>query len=155
MEQNEVISRLTKLANYAVHIVGEEPYLIGLDDGIALHEAIDTLKSLQTQDTDCISRQDAIELFRKYQPYMAVRTIEFGNALKDLPSVQPEQRWIPCSERLPEESGQYYVSGGDKVWICEFLIIPKSIGGWCNDVSNPVVRAWMPPPSSWEGDSNG
>ena len=22
--------------------------------------------------------------------------------IRDLPSVQPEQRWIPCSERLPE-----------------------------------------------------
>ena len=27
----------------------------------------------------------------------AVRRIE------DLPSIQPEQRWIPCSERMPEE----------------------------------------------------
>ena len=23
--------------------------------------------------------------------------------IKDLPSADPEQRWIPCSERLPEE----------------------------------------------------
>ena len=58
--------------------------------------------------------------------------------------------WIPCSERLPEKSGQYYVSGGDKVWICSFLIIPTFKGGWCNNVSNPVVEAWMPLPEPYK-----
>lgn len=64
------------------------------------------------------------------------------------------QQWIPCSERLPKKSGRYYVSGGDKVWICEFLIIPNFTGGWCNDASNPVVQAWMPcyVPEPYEGD---
>jgi len=27
-----------------------------------------------------------------------------------LPSVQPERQWIPCSERLPEQYGNYLVS---------------------------------------------
>lgn len=58
-------------------------------------------------------------------------------------------QWIPCSERLPEKSGEYYVSGGDKVWICSFLIIPTFRGGWCNNVSNPVVEAWMPLPTPY------
>lgn len=34
---------------------------------------------------------------------MAITALElFGNS-EQLPSAQPEQRWIPCSERLPEE----------------------------------------------------
>ena len=66
------------------------------------------------------------------------------DCLDDVPSAQPAPQWIPCSERLPKKSGQYYVSGGDKVWICEFLILPNFTGGWCNAVSNPVVQAWMP-----------
>lgn len=57
--------------------------------------------------------------------------------------------WIPCSERLPEKSGQYCVSGGDKVWICKFLIIPNFMGGWCNDASNPIVQAWLPLPEPY------
>ena len=28
----------------------------------------------------------------------------------DLPYAQPEQRWIPCSERLPEHGGRYLIS---------------------------------------------
>ena len=28
----------------------------------------------------------------------------------ELPSAQPEQRWIPCSERLPEHGGRYLIS---------------------------------------------
>lgn len=73
----------------------------------------------------------------------------FRIGVKKALSAQPEPQWIPCSERLPKKSGQYYVSDGDKVWICEFLIIPNFIGGWCNDAANPVVQAWMPLPEPW------
>lgn len=40
---------------------------------------------------DLISRQTVIELYKKYQPYMAVKVIEFGKALEQLPPAQPEQ----------------------------------------------------------------
>jgi Protein of unknown function (DUF551). len=71
--------------------------------------------------------------------------------VRTAPTVErPHGEWISCSERLPEESGQYYVSGGDKVWICSFLIIPTFKGGWCNNVSNPVVEAWMPLPEPYK-----
>lgn len=69
---------------------------------------------------------------------------KFRQLIRNMPTITPEPKWIPCSERLPEKSGQYYVSGGDKVWVCKFLIIPTFTGGWCNDASNPVVQAWMP-----------
>ena len=61
-----------------------------------------------------------------------------------------KQQWVPVTEGLPKKSGQYYVSGGDKVWICEFLIIPNGTGGWCNDARNPAVQAWMPLPQSYK-----
>ena len=71
------------------------------------------------------------------------------------PTVEAHGEWIPCSERLPEEQGQYYVSGGNKVWICDFLIFSNFKGGWCNNVSNPVVEAWMPLPEPYmkEGEA--
>ena len=37
------------------------------------------------------------------------------NVLRDLPSAQPEQRWIPCSERLPKESRKYLVTVFDGI----------------------------------------
>lgn len=80
---------------------------------------------------------------------------EIRDALdKAIEALKETPQWIPCSERLPEKSGQYYVSGGDKVWICDFLIIPTFKGGWCNNVSNPVVEAWMtlPEPYRKEGE---
>ena len=47
--------------------------------------------------TDTISRQAVIDLYKQYQPYMAVKVIEFGKALEQLPSAQPERKtgeWI-------------------------------------------------------------
>lgn len=103
---------------------------------------------------DTIYRQDAInaiyhctdiDLYVGGVPIMIEKTQAF-RALDAVPSAQPEQQWIPCSKRLPKKSGQYYVSGGGKVWICEFLIIPNLTSGWYHDASKPMVQAWVPFP---------
>ena len=68
------------------------------------------------------------------------------------------QRWIPVTERLPEEEGQYLVSGkcankDEEIWICEFVLLCH-IRGWCDEVSRPVIQAWMPLPSPYkEGEA--
>lgn len=58
---------------------------------------------------DLIERQAAIDavykctdIFVGDMPIM-VDKAEAYEALAQLPSVEPEQRWIPCSERLPED----------------------------------------------------
>lgn len=70
---------------------------------------------------DLISRQDAIEALEEQLDYLRMLnknenpTAEgkwYGvnwarNTIADLPSAQPEQRWIPCSERLPDKIGFY------------------------------------------------
>ena len=59
---------------------------------------------------DCISRQQAIDALLGIT---AMRnTIPLDSAIfniKKLPSIQPEQRWIPVSERLPENGRQVLV----------------------------------------------
>ena len=54
---------------------------------------------------DLISRQAAIDACHNYEDgkdaYAYGDVVE--KRLKTLPSAQPEQRWIPCSERLPED----------------------------------------------------
>ena len=69
---------------------------------------------------DLISRQMALDMFglsgntRKYggdhSGYDTRMLYEIQDTLESLPAAQPEQHWIPVSERLPEESGKYLVT---------------------------------------------
>lgn len=49
---------------------------------------------------DTIDRQAAIDALSQY-PFEKV--VNCVSIIEELPPAQPEQRWIPCSERLPEE----------------------------------------------------
>lgn len=104
---------------------------------------------------DTIKRQDAIDVLEEWcraNGYSnTVLISELNRSIGDLIRLPSAQQWIPCSKRLPKKSGQYYVSGGGKVWICEFLIIPNFTGGWCNNAVDPVVKAWMPLPEPYKG----
>ena len=84
---------------------------------------------------DLISRQAAIEAIEEMQ--MPIMRSEFPeerfvftgmsealNVIKQLPSAQPEQRWIPCSERLPEDDVEVFVYLFDGqspyiAWVCD------------------------------------
>ena len=108
---------------------------------------------------DLISRQAAIEALGERPMVWVGSDYELGArnqydadvlALETVPSAQPEQRWIPCSERLPDddrtkvvtlangnaEAGYY--SNGD--WWC--------IGDTIS-LENPIVIAWMPLPEPY------
>ena len=45
MTREEIVRRLKRIADHAIHSFGEKPYIISLDDGIALNEAIEELKA--------------------------------------------------------------------------------------------------------------
>lgn len=47
MNKREIIERLKNIARYAVHTVDEEPFVMSIDDGIAVHEAIELLEKLE------------------------------------------------------------------------------------------------------------
>ena len=67
---------------------------------------------------DLISRQDALDAIScdititgKQNAEVVAETIaSFGDRIKALPSVQPETRWIPVSERLPEDGERVLVT---------------------------------------------
>lgn len=71
-----------------------------------------------------------------------------------------QQKWIPCSERLPELYKPVLVTGGDIIWICELIESPdlddgefqwedKMLGHW---YSFDNWDAWQPLPDPWKGE---
>ena len=72
-----------------------------------------------------------------------------------LPSAQPEQRWIPCSERLPEKDGRYQVTRYDYVANTEFIdILWYEENLWWNrhSTGDYAVIAWMPLPEPYRAE---
>ena len=89
-----------------------------------------------------------------YQALMADTKIRDLNKIifKAIAHGKPPNRWIPVSERLPEKTGLYLVSGKwrnypSKIWIAKFSDI-FGLRGWENDAKNPIIDFWMPLPKS-------
>lgn len=96
---------------------------------------------------DTISRQAAINVTWEEPTYTDPLNVltEVRDRIKELPSAQPELRWIPCSERLPKKgtravllysnekiSGGVYM--GDRTWNVDY-----------NDTDLSVyIVAWQP-----------
>ena len=75
-----------------------------------------------------------------YEGYMA--------QIDKMPTIEPEQQWIPCSEGLPKTTKSY-------------LVTNSKLGAWCVDrdmwidgrwVKDDDVIAWMPLPEPWKGE---
>lgn len=49
MDKEEIIRRLKKISEHAVHVTGEPPFIMSLDDGIALGEAVRLLKEQEAE----------------------------------------------------------------------------------------------------------
>ena len=93
---------------------------------------------------DLISRQQAIDALYNVDEYNSRSVI----AIKNLPSVQPEQRWIPVTERLPEKSG-YYLATVDIGWKIVDVIYFNNGSGFL--MAN-TVKAWKSRPEPYQGE---
>ena len=92
--------------------------------------------------------------------------------IKRQPTIDAEPHWIPCSERLPKDSGDYLVRPSDSVLedysdFSEIMIMPydadcEAFGWWVeryhpislgyldSDFNEFEVIAWMPLPKPYE-----
>ena len=93
---------------------------------------------------DLISRQQAIDALYNVDEYNS-RSV---TAIKNLPSIQSEQRWIPVTERLPEKSG-YYLATVDIGWKIVDVVYFNRGSGFL--LSN-IVTAWKPRPEPYQGE---
>lgn len=95
------------------------------------HEAFETDSKMQKWDSGCW-----------------IRYKMFENHLDEAPTIE-QPTWIPCSERMPEEDGDYLVSLAFE-WGNEIEMGWLLDGEWVNPNSHVTV-AWMPLPKPWKG----
>ena len=120
---------------------------------------------------DNISRQAAINAIGNIPDYDDGMVFEaLSNAIRDialLPSAQPEQRWVPCSEWIPKENGRYLVTRGlnacGNLWNRTYIVNYSDLMGlkknkvwWDGNVGKSDfetyddVIAWMPLPEPFK-----
>ena len=120
---------------------------------------------------DLISRQAAITLpvmpkeYREYQTNNLDDAYEQGwfdlqECIEELPSAQPEQQWIPCSERLPEPRLRVLATDGNFVgeaymsktedWYRSGIPWTVAWKDWMKE--NTTVSHWMPLPEPPKGE---
>lgn len=131
---------------------------------------------------DCVSRSMAINKLKEHywdkelqsakdDPCIIDAMTDLDiRIIKDLPSVQSVQKWIPCSERLPEKSGRYLVTRGSNVcgslWnkvgilnYSDLMGLKKEKIWWSGNVGKSDfetyddVLAWMPLPKPYNAET--
>jgi hypothetical protein len=102
---------------------------------------------------DCISRQAVKDMltseWTKYMPMELDMNLSFVlDKISALPSVTPKTKWIPVSERLPEDLQQVLVtiSDGKKLLMVTTCMYSTPPGSFWND----YVTAWMPLPEPYK-----
>ena len=104
-----------------------------------------------------INASDLIEWIMETDPDWCVGAIRsIVDHIDEMPSAQPEQQWIPCSETIdiPEREvlccDRYgneiigYLAYVDEQWLCE---------SETEMMYDPV--AWMEKPEPWKGEQDG
>lgn len=139
-----------------------------MTDYIDRQVAIDALEREKTYSTAYKDGYAQTDYFKQYNMGLT----DGIKALNELPSAQPEQRWIPVSERLPEEDTEVLISyrykegegdtshvdidittygqmyfGGNKVGNSKHWRAPFEYFH-----SNYEVIAWMPLPVPYKGE---
>lgn len=111
--------------------------------------------------SDLISRQAAIDLADKVEDMWLKGEIDsiyapIVKGLNALPSAQPEQRWIPCSERMPDVAQRVLLSGHGMVMVgmlhgfSKYSLEPT---GMSYIYPKDSIEAWTPLPEPYEGGS--
>lgn len=100
---------------------------------------------------DKISRQAAIDAVNNIMPTKEgfYEPSEVFCELMQLPSAQPEPKWIPCKKRLPDKDGLYLVTyfSGHARWTGTDELLVDGTGKLYWKYANVV--AWQPKPEPY------
>lgn len=112
-----------------------------------------------------MTRQEAIDTMKSIQKYFYKSNIDsflYYNITKALDmaieTLQAEDKWIPCSERLPSEDGNAYIvthycplinSRRTRIAYC----YANKDGVWSDTPKGYEVVAWMPLPMPYREES--
>lgn len=176
------------LNNYRdITLVNGNPYTRGYRDGVLAKEndCIENIMNLPSAEPepyeDAVSRNAIIQKLNMMDRYVSeeLRLCDtdkkfpknevfivddvYEEIVENLPSAQPEQRWIPCSERLPEEDHWLGGSGkqfSDNVLVSiynsddedEWVDVSQTIDGeWRIELLRQwKIVAWMPLPKPYK-----
>lgn len=126
--------------------------------------------------SDLIDRQAALDIYDDYNVAVENGELEsyrrYRKQMLELPSTQPEQRWIPCSERMPKEKDAGILKKLGTNRLSDYVIATVEVKGermtviirthdgvwhWDKKYAFPdyKVVAWMPLPKPWEGGQDG
>ena len=105
---------------------------------------------------DALARtaREKFNLSDEFNHYLA-GLMDGDMAIRQMPSAQPEQRWIPCKVRLPEESGTYIVTAYDGTnKRVTFVKYQKTLKRWDLTGARAYWRilAYKPLPEPWRGE---
>ena len=144
----------------------EASFILANIDRRVLNDVLDmAIKALEQEPcTDCISREAVDEYITNLLSgylYAEERTRleELSAYIWELPSVTPKAGWIPCAERLPEDSDTYLVTieyKGEVIGVDAASYSPvdgyidkhwETFNDWKEDDDSCYhVTAWMPLP---------
>lgn len=119
--------------------------------------------------SDLISRQDVIGVLTRYRDsWQGDYYVPFQKALDEvnaMPTVEPEQQWIPCNERLPKnpknvtDIKEYLTCDKDGninklMWGGGWNCVLYPDGSCCKDYEIKGIVAWMPLLEPYKGEQN-
>lgn len=105
-----------------------------------------------------MTREEAIEFLVDISYLMGRIPAEFlneaegGEKMREAIKILEKPKWIPCSERLPEENGNYLATyeSSDGTATLRYEVVDHYGPDWLHKTKHNKAVAWMPLPKPYE-----